>query len=623
MHPATPQHSATSPLIMDQCIGGVWPAVQSLVAFLVTNIFAHAATIYLPAGAGKVASLRTILGAILIPVLAGDYAFHILGGWITRLRSGQLSFTSAFGGDAFEDAATSGAVAICVPLRFAPLLIGRWYAATPMQQVVMLDNTNFWAPDDNPRTFAGKRVPTVGKQVGQMPRYLPFILPSTAKFPGYQHSLIAPSSSALSQIIAIVQLFLSSRQLYQNYGASLLDQGLASPYLVVIPYMLMTLVNLTANTFVGQYPQITVIPMAKEELPDMNEIHLIDYREFPRAWIPPLCPASQMSVVNRPPVFPSVVSEKLNPEASSSAEPVVAESSESKLSSTLVTIPEDGPEPEWVIPGLETELPTTGRLETVPEVPNICDKPILNLGMLHIRRREVWTSIYYNISWTFHIGSPDQEKNIPGPTPGSNAEGLKKTSLFVRQNFLSLSPWAIMQHSLSGQQELDAFAQWLRVNYPGVEVDLTKLPTRLGWSYLVSGIFLQTLVTVMLGALTHFRVGITSHAAWLLLWMYGGPSLRWTWLMTMDRDPCPSLLKWCMSLFFFFLSLLVAVGVYGGITVICVELFGAMCLIKDLSLAPKVWVLIGWLIAMTIGLAITIVAVSPQILGISLLLVVN
>ena len=67
------------------------------------------------------------------------------------------------------------------------------------------------------------------------PRYLPFTLPATTGFtndgldaipqlPRYQRydlGRIPPSSSLLPQIIAVGQLFVSSRQLYLNYNGSL------------------------------------------------------------------------------------------------------------------------------------------------------------------------------------------------------------------------------------------------------------------------------------------------------------------------------------------------------------------------------------------------------------------
>jgi len=69
--------------------------------------------------------------------------------------------------------------------------------------------------------------------------------------------LVNRSSNVLSQIIAIFQLssvVLQLRHIHQ-------DPRLASPYLVVIPYLLMTLVNFIANAVVGSYPQVVILPI--------------------------------------------------------------------------------------------------------------------------------------------------------------------------------------------------------------------------------------------------------------------------------------------------------------------------------------------------------------------------
>ena len=152
-----------------------------------------------------------------------------------------------------------------------------------------------------------------------------------------------------------------------------------------------------------------------------------------------------------------------------------------------------------------------------------------------------------------------------------------------------------MRHDISEtkvndqRDEADDFLDWLKDKYPGVQVERSALCNRLGWSRIVNGVFLKILITITLGTLTRFHVGTRSHAVWLLVWMYGTPALRWTRLMyiTMENEPCLSLLKWSLSAVFFFVNIGVAFGVYGGITVISVELLGAMCE-TDFSLSPSV-----------------------------------
>lgn len=152
----------------------------------------------------------------------------------------------------------TGALAICVPLEFAPVVRGYWELATPNERLmVLLDHTEVRNGVEQ-KALGG---PTFSEN-RPIPPYIPF---STTNLPRYEGQKIAPSGSGLSQILAIIQLFASSRQLYLAYGTTIRDQGLASPYLVVIPYLLMTLVNFFAHTFVGSYPQVTLLPMVRRD----------------------------------------------------------------------------------------------------------------------------------------------------------------------------------------------------------------------------------------------------------------------------------------------------------------------------------------------------------------------
>jgi len=243
--------------------GGVWPAFQAYVSFLVTNIFAHAATIHLPSGLSSTSTILAIITSIFLPVFAGDRAFHSINRWGARLITGKMGIGDAFGGSTLEDGATSGVVVICVPLRFAPVLCGRWSRVTTDQNTTTLNNAIFWQPAANPH------LPF--KVDGIFPKYVPFVLPPATRFPGYQNYRISPSSAGLGQIIAVVQIVLSARQLYLNYSTSLLSDGVSSPYVFVIPYILMSTVNLITNTLVGSYTQATVLPMAHDVLPKDNE----------------------------------------------------------------------------------------------------------------------------------------------------------------------------------------------------------------------------------------------------------------------------------------------------------------------------------------------------------------
>lgn len=250
------------------CGGGTWTAVQSLIAFVVTNIIAHAATTLLPNGGDRYLNAVSVLKALILPVNAGDYAFHLLSRWGARLRAGHIG--DALPGAKFEDAATSGAIAISIPLQFVPLVHGYWDPVDDRQTILMLNNSHF-----RNNILSTKQQHNMPFKVDdKFPRYVPYLLPAATQFPGYRNFTLSPTSSALPQVIAIFQIILSSRQLFLQYESSILSHGLSSPYLVVIPYLLMSLVNLVTNILVGSYTHVTMLPMARDQLPEINEVYI-------------------------------------------------------------------------------------------------------------------------------------------------------------------------------------------------------------------------------------------------------------------------------------------------------------------------------------------------------------
>jgi hypothetical protein len=263
--------------------GGTWPAVQALVTFLVTNIIGHAATIRIPPGTGTAKSARRMIAAVFNPVFAGSFAFRSLGRWLQRFRFERKS-TMTLKNDKLEHAVTAGAVAICIPLKFAPLLVGKWELADNQRQIVMWGHQTWCSTRDHPERPKEGQPKLPFRPSATFPRYLPFILPPDVQFSSkYRKSRISPSSNVLSSVIAIVQVGLSIRQLVLNYGPSIVNNGLSSPYLIVIPYILMSLVNLIVNFMVGSYRRITMMPMKDAKLPKYNEVYIVNclQRECP------------------------------------------------------------------------------------------------------------------------------------------------------------------------------------------------------------------------------------------------------------------------------------------------------------------------------------------------------
>jgi hypothetical protein len=253
--------------------GGVWAATQAFVTFIVTNVFAHAATLRAPAGTSPSQLGIFVTIVILHPILGGTLAFFVLGRYISRLKTGPWRWSLFLSGERLEHAIIGGAVAIMVPLRFAPLLSGRLETVKDYQKILMLDHNEF----EIPRAELPFRVDR------SFPRYVPFILPASTEifhdFP-YKTHRIPPSSSIISQLVGLFQLFSGIRQLYLAYDSSILQLGLTAPYLIVIPYLLMTCVNLIASVVSSSYTHVTLIPMKNDKIPKVNRVDILDGRVF-------------------------------------------------------------------------------------------------------------------------------------------------------------------------------------------------------------------------------------------------------------------------------------------------------------------------------------------------------
>lgn len=172
---------------------------------------------------------------------------------------------------------------------------------------------------------------------------------------------------------------------------------------------------------------------------------------------------------------------------------------------------------------------------------------------------------------------------------------------------------------VTGRADLNELKAWLTENYPGVEIPLDDLPQTFSYWSLVSGVFLQMLVTVTVGAITRFHLGDRIHAAWILFWIYGSASLRWTSLITtsLNQYPCLLLKTWMLFAVGIILEFFLAIGVLGGITVIVVELFEAMCG-TVFSLPAGYWFLIGFFITFVTAIVVLVVFYSSSILGTSM-----
>lgn len=263
-------------------------------------------------------------------------------------------------------------------------------------------------------------------------------------------------------------------------------------------------------------------------------------------------------------------------------------------------------------------IPTRGNAPQ-PKLGELCrtEVPVINFGWIRLVRLEIWSPVCYQVRWKLRYGK------ISNPAPikeSEENENMKNRAIFLRQKFIVNVTWNPIKHNLEETcvEDIEEFRTWIKTNYPAIKLPDDFLHSRIGHSKLWNGVLLVIVVTAVIGGLTRFRVGVPSHACWLLLWLYGGPVFRWKWLVnqSVDNKPCLSYLMWLLYEFCRALGWLILIGVYGGITVISVELFGAFCEERTISLSPGVWVGIGAIILSVLGVLGIIVSYYAYILGI-------
>jgi len=483
------------------CASGVWPAVQSFVAFFATNILAHAASIHLPAGADTTYTTAEVILAIVTPVGLGEHAFHIIGRWAqcvrqrvkaTRLTASTLiaAIKLASGGNTVERAAVAGGLAISIPRRY------RKFAATHLDQLYVRqrviepdqwgyvnDLSTLSSPDSRPWWRKLLALILVEKH-----RTDYFVLPPDTRFKTDKPYLVISSSNVLPQLIAIAQLVLSSRQLYLNYNTYIKQDGLSSPYLAVVPYILMTMVNFVANALVGSYPQVILLP--------------------------------------KQPAARTVTTEGVSA-SGTDAEKII-------------------------VPPMNSNDRSTQPEVTTTDGPPKTDNPVVD-----------------------YEKEPEED--------------------------IDLNP---------------EFNHWLQDNYEYLDVKIATRPHRTRTESWASA-FLISLVTLVIGLLTRFRLGNAARAAWFLVWLYAAPSygVAAPFLQPL-MDSMNTWIAFFVSLLLLVMIIGLLIGLTGGTAVVAVGLMEAMCgSVWEFSV--RVWILIGFLTFFILTTVVVLIILCLGLLSIS------
>lgn len=140
-----------------------------------------------------------------------------------------------------HDGISAGAIAIRIPIRFVPILCEDTFGWRKL-------NDNIPTDESQSQQLSGETVL--------------YSLPWNCRIRTTQSLMLYPVSSKFKSTIAILQLSYSTFQVYIQYEPLVRCQGLSSPFLITIPHLYMSCVNLMANLVQGSYTHVAVLPCA-------------------------------------------------------------------------------------------------------------------------------------------------------------------------------------------------------------------------------------------------------------------------------------------------------------------------------------------------------------------------
>lgn len=264
MAPLSVSNASTTSAV-DSCSGRL-QAIETVLLFFGVNVLAHCLTMKEFHGQTLKMSIYRALLMLISPVTSGTRTFFSITlfvaaekrAWIARDRKQPeycwLTRLSHFGKfwaaqytTSLQTAIAARAAAVYIPTEFIPdaKALG-WVMVTPpvpeeplcqMPKLSMVDG----------------EVP----QNGEFPYGHLFYIPYYAKT-GKRTPFVSGSSAARTAT-AIFQLLFSTYTLLGTHRTDLEQQGLSSPYVLVIPFLVMSLLNLIGNLLVPTYPFVCVL----------------------------------------------------------------------------------------------------------------------------------------------------------------------------------------------------------------------------------------------------------------------------------------------------------------------------------------------------------------------------
>ena len=217
--------------------------VVQVTSFLIYVFILPALTAHLPIPPSLDEVLGRTVSIILSPISSNVSAFNALVMFALKIARGDLPLCGGSRAP-LHDAISAGAIAIRIPIRFISVIPEEPFGWRKLNRNIPIDaDASTSTTDDNISVL--------------------YSLPWNCRFRTPPESLsLYTASNKVKSTLAILQLGYSSFQAYMQYEPLVNCQGLSSPFLIAIPHLQMSCVNLLANLVQGSYTHVTVIPPA-------------------------------------------------------------------------------------------------------------------------------------------------------------------------------------------------------------------------------------------------------------------------------------------------------------------------------------------------------------------------
>src|SRR5579859_6885630 len=258
------------------------PLIHVILSFLTVCVL-HVTTRHAPLPESFSVSLRHIIEMLLSPVsgtIASTISICNIFAALTTKRRNRSGAARQL-----ADAISAGAIVIQIPRRFLSML-NEHCSWRPLSHQIS-DQQIFWQTDQRNGANAPPRnthygITSTARDVFSEEPML-YSLPPTSRITCNTLVQVFRSSNKIVIAVTLLQLIYTAFKVYIQYGMLIRDRGLSTPFLVAIPYLYMSFVNLIANLVQGSYTHVTTIEprlalsVGTPTVPDPHVIPMADH----------------------------------------------------------------------------------------------------------------------------------------------------------------------------------------------------------------------------------------------------------------------------------------------------------------------------------------------------------